>query len=121
MSLRDNPTVDVRLRCYAGSPRMTPPRYVGVTENISRVGLLILWDRAQADPPRVGVLFTVDLELPVNHTFGRKCMHCEVTAMRVSNDENGSARVALNIDRMEFREWVMNGASGRNGNGHWKV
>jgi hypothetical protein len=122
MNLRDNPSVDVRLRCYAGSPKMKPPRYVGVTENISRVGILVLWDREQADPPHVGELLTIDLELPANHTFGRKCMHCETTAVRVSSGEGSAARVALNIDRMEFRDWILNGSrNGNNGNGHWTV
>lgn len=101
---------------------MKPPRYVGVTENISRVGVLILWDQEKAVLPQVGELLTVDLELPVNHTFGRKCMHCETTAVQVSPGENGAVRVALNIDRMEFRDWVVNGSSnGHNGNGHWTV
>lgn len=122
MTLQESPNVEVKLRCYAGSAKMRPPRYVGVTENISRVGILILWDRELADPPRVGELVTVDLELPVNHTFGRKCMHCEATAMRISTAENGPARVALNIDRMEFRNWVSDGlGTSKNGNGHWKV
>jgi len=106
---------------------MKPPRYVGVTENISRGGVLVLWDRQKADLPQVGELLTVDLELPANHTFGRKSMHCETTAMRISTTDDGPARVALNTDRMEFRDWALNGfgngrnGNGRNGNGNWTL
>jgi hypothetical protein len=76
------------------------------TENISRNGLLVAW-RGQAAPlalPSLGQMITVEVELPANHGFGQKCIHCQGAVIRISPDPE-CPRVALLINYMDFREF----------------
>src|ERR1041385_4002607 len=83
---RETPRIDVKLKCHVSSPRVWSNGFVGVTENISRSGLLLLWNGKQNGSrlPRVGDLITMDIELPVHHDFPTKCIHCQGTVVRVS-------------------------------------
>jgi hypothetical protein len=38
-----------------------------------------------------------------NPAFGRKCMQCQTTVVRVSQSEEGVPRVALRIHKMRFQ------------------
>jgi hypothetical protein len=75
------------------------------TENISRSGLLIAW-RGEAGPlplPVVGQIVTVEIELPANHGFGQKCIHCQGAVARVSDTGDEFPRIALRVNYMDFR------------------
>jgi hypothetical protein len=75
------------------------------TENISRSGVLISWcgDGAALPLPSMGQILTLEVELPANHGFGQKCIHCQGTVNRVSPSEGGGATVALRVNYMDFR------------------
>jgi hypothetical protein len=78
------------------------------TENISRSGILVAWqgEDAEAVPlPGVGQVVTVEIELPANHGFGQKCIHCQGTVTRTSNGDGGYPRVALQVNYMDFRSF----------------
>ena len=64
------------------------------TENISRSGLLIVWqsDNGSIPLPSVGQIVTVEVELPANHGFGQKCIHCQGTVTRVAEGYGIGAR-----------------------------
>jgi hypothetical protein len=104
---RETPRIDVRLKCRVSSPRVWSNGFVGVTENISRSGLLVLWNGKQSGSrlPRVGDLITMDIELPVHHDFPTKCIHCQGTVVRVSVTENEAPLVALSVNYMKFRDY----------------
>jgi hypothetical protein len=104
---RETPRIDVKLNCHVSSPRVWSNGFVGVTENISRSGLLLLWNGKQSGSrlPRVGDLITMDIELPVHHDFPTKCIHCQGTVVRVSVAEKQAARVALNVNYMKFKDY----------------
>ena len=75
------------------------------TENISRSGMLIAW-RGEDRPlplPVLGQILTIEVELPANHGFGQKCIHCQGTVIRVSEPEPSEAHVALRVNYMDFR------------------
>ena len=74
------------------------------TENISRSGLLVAWrGQGSALPlPSIGQILTVEIELPANHGFGQKCIHCQGAVLRIS-PEPESPRVALLVNYMDFR------------------
>lgn len=79
------------------------------TENISRNGILFTW-RAEngASPlPKVGQIMTVEVELPANHGFGPKCIHCQGAVIRVSGPEaeNEGVTVAVRLNYMDFRSF----------------
>ena len=104
---RETPRIDVKLKCHVTSPGVWSNGFVGVTENISRSGLLLLWAAQQNGSrlPRVGDLITMDIELPSNHDFPSKCIHCQGTVVRVSTTDNETPRVALTVNYMKFRDY----------------
>ena len=77
------------------------------TENISRNGILVAWRGADtALPlPSVGLIVTIEIELPANHGFGQKCIHCQGSVSRVWLPEHDCPRVALQVNYMDFRSF----------------
>jgi hypothetical protein len=77
------------------------------TANISRSGILVAWRAGAATTspmPAIGQIVTVEIELPANHGFGHKCMHCQGTVSRLTlNDE--FPRIALRVNYMDFRSF----------------
>ena len=53
-----------------------------------------------------GKMWTVEVQLPSDHQFEPKCMHCQATVMRVSADEGGETRVAFKINYMKFQKFA---------------
>jgi hypothetical protein len=104
---RETPRIDVKLKCHVSSPRVWSNGFVGVTENISRTGLLLIWNGKQVGSrlPRVGDLISMDIELPVHHDFPTKCIHCQGTVVRVSVTGDEEPRVALSVNYMKFRDY----------------
>ncbi len=107
MDRRADPRVEVKLPCHVAAPRSKSRLFVGVTENMSRGGILVSWiaDRMMTNLPKPGDLLTVDIELPANHSFGRRCMHCQVVVARVIATEKG-ARLAFQVNQMQFRSYA---------------
>lgn len=107
MDRRVDARLDVRLPCHVESPYTRSRLFVGLTENMSRSGILVQWSNSEPGVklPRPGQLLTAEIELPANHVFGRKCLHCQVTVVRVSAPEQGTARVAFQIGQMRFRNY----------------
>ncbi len=103
---RENPRMEIRLRCHVTSPALWQ-RTAMHTENISRSGLLIAWrgDGAPLPVPVLGQILTVEIELPANHGFGQKCIHCQGTVVRVAENDGECPRVALSVNYMDFRSF----------------
>ncbi len=108
---RESPRIEMKLHCHVASPAVWG-RCRMLTENVSRSGMLIRWhtagspegDAAGALPsPAAGQILTVEIELPANHGFGQKCIHCQGTVIRVDRGEPESPRVALRVNYMDFR------------------
>src|SRR5579871_5222709 len=103
---RESPRIEIKLRCHVTSPAlwMRSPMY---TENISRSGLLVAWrgENSALPMPAVGQILTIEVELPANHGFGQKCIHCQGTVIRVWRPENDCPRVALQVNYMDFRSF----------------
>ena len=60
-------------------------------------------DLANVVTPCMGDPLIVEIDLPANHSFGRKCMQCQTTVVRIEKSEGGSARLALRIHKMRFQ------------------
>lgn len=103
---RESPRIEIKLRCHVTSPALWL-RSAMSTENISRSGLLVAWrTEGSAQPlPAVGQIVTVEVELPANHGFGQKCIHCQGSVTRVSMVEPDNPRVALQVNYMDFRSF----------------
>jgi len=101
---RESPRIEIKLRCHVTSPALWM-RSSMYTENISRSGVLVAWSGAggRIPVPAAGQIITVEIELPANHGFGQKCIHCQGTVTRIVNHESDSPRVALRVNYMDFR------------------
>src|SRR5579862_1806410 len=107
MNRRENPRMDVKLKCHVAPMKAGPRGVWGVTENISRNGILMLClaDRAE-EHPRLGETVTVEIELPENPVFGKKCIHCQATVVRVTGEDGQPFRVAFSVNQMKFTEYA---------------
>jgi hypothetical protein len=101
---RESPRIEINLRCHVTSPAIwnNAATYTG---NISRSGLLIVWREVDLSLPlpNIGQILTVEIELPANHGFGQKCIHCQGLVVRVGADGTDGMRVALRVNYMDFR------------------
>ena len=100
---RESPRIEIKLRCHVTSPALWM-RSAMFTENISRSGLLVAWkgEGSALPMPVVGQILTIEVELPANHGFGQKCIHCQGTVTRILQDAE-SPRVAMRVNYMDFR------------------
>jgi c-di-GMP-binding flagellar brake protein YcgR len=105
MEKRRNAPLDINLQCRITSPRAGTRTLAAVTENMSRGDILVLLagDQANGSMPCMGDPLIVEIDLPANHAFGRKCMQCQTTVVRIDKSESGSARLALRIHKMRFQ------------------
>lgn len=102
---RENPRIEIKLRCHIASPAVGPDE-AAYTANISRSGVLIGWPGVGASGrPSVGQVVTIEIELPANHGFGRKCIHCQGTVIRVVQPETDGPLMALRVNYMDFRSF----------------
>ena len=103
---RESPRIDIKLRCHVTSPALWAQSAM-YTENISRSGVLVAWRGAEASlpVPSIGQIITVEIELPANHGFGQKCIHCQGTVIRLVNSGEEFPRIALRVNYMDFRSF----------------
>jgi hypothetical protein len=103
---RESPRLEISLKCHVMSPALWTKAGM-YTENISRSGILIAWRGTEAalPVPTIGQIITVEIELPANHGFGQKCIHCQGLVTRVSANGLDFPRVALRVNYMDFRSF----------------
>ena len=96
--------MDIKLYCYVTSPAIWTRGAMHI-ENISRSGMLVAWrsDTGPLPTPSVGQILTVEVELPANHGFEPKCIHCQGAVARVSIEDQDCPRVAVRLNYMDFR------------------
>ena len=102
---RESPRIEIKLRCHVTSPALWV-RSAMYTENISRSGVLVAWagEGTSVPVPGMGQIVTVEIELPANHGFGQKCIHCQGTVTRLAAGAE-CPRVALRVNYMDFRSF----------------
>ncbi len=105
MESRSKAKIEINLACRLTSPRLGNEFLTGITENISRGDIVVLLEEASTNTalPGVGDPIVVEIDLPANHAFGRKCMQCQTTVSRVVKGESGPSRIAMRIHKMRFQ------------------
>ena len=103
---RESPRIEIKLRCHVTSPALWM-RSAMYTENISRSGLLVAWrgEGSALPMPVDRPDSTVEIELPANHGFGQKCIHCQGTVIARCRPIRKVPRVALRVNYMDFRSF----------------
>lgn len=105
---RSHERVNLALECHVYSGNKRSAGSTKLVENISRTGILIRWvasDKAE-DIPRAGDSLNIEMALPANHSFDRKCWFCGGTVVRVSKAEDNSPLVAVRINTTKFRKYT---------------
>ena len=75
-----------------------------LTENISRDGMLLRWEDSNARLPNVGEMLIVEVDLPEQEGFERRCIRCQTTVARVHAEPDATFTwVGLRIHAMDFR------------------
>ena len=108
MNRRNNQRENVQLNCRLTGPGKNSRKIRGMTLNISRHGLLtVLVDPTTPtlDLLQPGKPWTVEVQLPSDHPFEPKCMHCQATVTRVTPAAGGNVRVAFKINYMKFQNY----------------
>ena len=102
---RESLRIEIKLRCHVSSPALWMQSAM-YTENISS-SVLIAWRGVDAElpVPSIGQIVTVEIELPANHGFGQKCIHCQGTVMRIMNSAEHFPLIALRVNYMDFRSF----------------
>jgi hypothetical protein len=106
MNRRLKERLDLRLLCRVGADKVvsalgSPSQSLGLTQNLSRSGLLMRWLNAVA-LPEVGSALTVDIELPAEGSFGPRVMRCRTTVVRIIASENDLPTVGMRIRNIRF-------------------
>src|ERR1700686_3721313 len=103
MDRRTKARLDLQLLCRIGSDRLLSTPLEGLTENVSRDGMLIRW--AEPFPlPEIGCGLTVDVQLPANSGAAPRLMRCGATVVRIVREKTGDPSVGLRIDHVRFVE-----------------
>lgn len=105
---RSHERVNLALECRVITGNKRSGGTMKVVENISRTGILIRWLASDGphDVPRPGDTLSIEMALPVNHNFDRKCWFCGGTVVRVSKAEDNSPLVAVRINTTKFRKYT---------------
>src|SRR5580658_7862725 len=103
MNRRSSTRVAVRLTCHVVWLQGGEPTAM-FTENISRDGMLLRWEDSLAHLPGVGEMLIVEVELPEQEGFERRCIRCQTTVARVHAEPGAEFTwVGLRIHAMDFR------------------
>jgi PilZ domain len=112
MNRRTNQRESVQLNCRLIGPGKNSKKIQGKTVNISRHGLLTVLVEPTTptlDLLQPGRMWTVEVQLPSDHPFEPKCMHCQATVTRVTAGTSGDVRVAFKINYMKFQNFAGTG------------
>jgi hypothetical protein len=99
--------MDLRLLCRIGPTKVLSSAFanqsqvVGMTQNLSRCGMLMLWQKS-VELPAIGSPLTVDIDLPADESFGPRLMRCGTTVVRIIPSATGESTVGMRIRNIRF-------------------
>ena len=103
MNRRGSTRIAVRLACNVVWLEGGEPSAM-LTENISRDGMLLRWEDSNGRLPGVDQMLIVEVELPEQEGFERRCIRCQTTVARVHAEPGATFTwVGLRIHAMDFR------------------
>jgi hypothetical protein len=106
MNRRSNERIEMKLPCQLTFPAEWESAVPGITANMHRDGVLISCDprNLQGELPKVGSKGKVQVELPPNPAFSRKCIVCDTTLVRVEVLGEAETQFAMRIGSVSFRD-----------------
>jgi hypothetical protein len=96
----------MKLPCLLTFPAEWGATVSGRTANMHRDGVLVSCDPRDLhdEMPKVGSRGKVQVELPSNPAFSRKCIVCDTTLVRVNVIGEGETQFAMRIGSVTFRD-----------------
>jgi hypothetical protein len=109
MNRRSNERIEMKLPCMLTFPGEWGAAIPGVTANMHRDGLLVSCDPrvVMGVLPKVGAKGKVQVELPANPQFTRKCIVCDTTLVRVNQYGDSEMQFAMRIGGVVFRDLTL--------------
>src|SRR5271154_1018014 len=106
MNRRSNERIEMKLPCQLTFPADWQSAVPGVTANMHRDGVLISCDprNLHGEMPKVGSRGKIQVELPANPAFSRKCIVCDTTLVRVEKLGEDETQFAMRIGSVAFRD-----------------
>jgi hypothetical protein len=106
MNRRSNERIEMKLPCQLTFPGEWASAVPGITANMHRDGVLISCDPRdlQGDMPKVGSKGKIQVELPPNPAFSRKCIVCDTTLVRIDAVGESETQFAMRIATVSFRD-----------------
>jgi hypothetical protein len=109
--------VSLRLRCFVTTKKFQQTKLVAETVDVSRSGIRFRLDADTSswNPFECGDEARVEVELPAEHSLGRRCIHARGRVVRVEPDGIGGSQVALVFHSADFRDLTNSGLNGHIG------
>jgi c-di-GMP-binding flagellar brake protein YcgR len=101
MNRRNKARLDLQLLCRVDGNSLLSAPVGGLTENVSRGGMLMRWIEA-VPLPKIGCRLTVDVELPETSATDRRVMRCRTRVVRIVPGKNTPPSVGLEIENVQF-------------------
>ena len=98
--------MEIRMRCQVRMRGGRGEQFTGITEDMSREGILVHLNHSENPHhfPLVGDIVSIIVDLPESQSTTPRCLYCDAVAVRVEDAANGARRVAFRIDRMSFQD-----------------
>lgn len=106
MNRRSNERIEMKLPCHLTFPSEWGSPVTGVTANMHRDGVLVSCNpqNLKGAMPNVGAKGRVQVELPANPAFTRKCIICDTTLVRVVTVDETETQFAMRIATVAFKD-----------------
>jgi PilZ domain len=106
MNRRSNERIEMKLPCQLTFPAEWQSAIPGITANMHRDGVLISCDPRdlQGELPKIGSKGRIQVELPPNPAFSRKCIVCDTTLVRVEMLGEAETQFAMRIGTVAFKD-----------------
>ncbi len=97
---------EVERPCRVESESQPTEAMPGLTANMSRSGILIRLAEASRDGrlPKIGEQACVKIDLPPSRKYAPRALECQGRIVRVDEKGEEAPSVALQVDRMQFRD-----------------
>jgi len=105
MDRRTKDRHELQLVCHIGAAKILSAPIDGVTENMSRDGMLMRW-LENVPLPAIGSALTVEVDLPEGPDFGPRVMRCNSTVVRITGKPGERRCVGLRIEKVRFTKSV---------------
>ena len=96
----------LKLNCLIFSPYHNFSDFTGITENVSRNGILVRLTNATPEKrlPMIGSSARILMDLPSDKGLPPRHLDCEAAVVRIGEPGEGGRELGFRVRRMQFRD-----------------